>query len=70
MRSHPGTADKPASREAKTPRADVATAVAVVMPTEAEAVGVEGAVEGMAGVPVGIEAAEKRADEEFQWRMK
>jgi hypothetical protein len=60
MRGHPATVGKPASRVTKNPPADAETVGPAAMPNAAEAVEMVGA--------VGIEPAEKRADEEFQWR--
>jgi hypothetical protein len=60
MREHPATAGNPASREIRNPLADAAMVAAAVMPIVAVA----------AETAAGIEAAGKRADEEFQWRMK
>jgi hypothetical protein len=65
MRAHPATADNPASWEIKEAVADAATVAAVaVMLTAAEAVA------EIAGAEVEIGAAGRRADEEFQCRMK
>jgi hypothetical protein len=55
MREHPATGGNPASREIRNPLAGAAMAAAV-MPI----------VEVAAETAAGIEAAEKRADEEFQ----
>ena len=56
MREHPATAGNPASREIRILLVDAAMVVAAAMP--------------VVEVVVGIEAAGKRADEEFQWRIK
>ena len=58
MRGHPATADKPASRGTKNPVAHAPTVVAAVTPNAAGAVGMVEA--------AGIEAAEKKVNEEFQ----
>ena len=55
MRGHPALAGNPASRGIRDPLADAGTVAAAVMPIAAVAAEV-----------VGIAAAEKGADEEFQ----
>ena len=60
MPGHPALAGNPASREIKGRLADAGTVAAAVMPTAA----VAAEVAAIAGV--GIAAAEKGADEEFQ----
>ena len=60
IHGQPATADRAVSRETKMPLAGAATVVVAAMPNAAEAAGTAEA--------VGIEAAEKRAIEEFQWR--
>jgi hypothetical protein len=60
MREHPATAGNPASMEIRNPLADVEMPAAAVMPIVAVA----------AETVAEIEAAGKRVDEEFQWRMK
>jgi hypothetical protein len=61
MREHPATAGNPASREIRNPLADEAMRVAAA---------VTPIVEVAAETVARIEAAGKRADEEFQWQMK
>jgi hypothetical protein len=57
MREHPATAGNPASREIRNLLVDAAMVAAAVMPIVEVAAEIEA---------VGIEAAVKRADEEFQ----
>jgi hypothetical protein len=64
-REHPATAGNPASREIRNPAVDAAmVAVAVTPVVEVAAEPAEGI--AAAGTAVGIEAAGKRVDEEFQ----
>jgi hypothetical protein len=60
MREHHAIEGNQASRGIKDPLADAAMVAAAVTPI----------VEVVAETVAGIEAAEKRADEEFKWRIK
>jgi len=58
MRGRPAVAVNPVSKEIRNPLAEEAIVVAAMPTAAAETAAVE------------IEAAGKRADEEFQWRIK
>jgi len=60
IRGQPATADRPVSRETKKPLEGATTVVVAVMPNAAEAV------EMAEAEAAGIEAAEKKVNEDFQ----